>query len=80
MSLPEALENAATALSQHADAVRDANGDPQGLLDTRSAGAASEVLGWLLSNEPDAGEELALAWSESEAGAAPLQALDGATL
>lgn len=80
MSLPEALENAATALSQHADAVRDANGDPQGLLDTLSAGAASEVLGWLLSNEPDAGEELALAWSESEAGAEPLQELDGGAL
>ena len=71
MSLPDALELAASELSQHADAVRDANGDPDRLLETLSAGAASEVLSWLLSNETRAGEELALAWSESARGARP---------
>jgi hypothetical protein len=80
MSLPDALELAASELSQHADAVRDANGDPDRLLETLSAGAASEVLSWLLSNETRAGEELALAWSESDRGARPLQSLDAGSL
>jgi len=74
MSLPDALELAASELSQHADAVRDANGDPDRVLDTLSAEAANEVLCWLLGHDPDAGEELAIAWSESEQGSAVLQA------
>lgn len=80
MSLPDALERAASELAQHADTVRDANGDPDRLLETLSPGASCEVLAWLLSNEIVAGEELALAWSESDLGATPLQSLDSAGL
>jgi hypothetical protein len=80
MSLPDALERAASELAAHADAVRDANGDPERLLETLSATGASEVLAWLLTSETAAGEELALAWSEADAGAAPLQSLDADTL
>ena len=74
MSLPDALERAAAALAQHADAVRDANGDPDGLLETLPPAGAAEVLQWLLAHESESGEELALAWSEQEAGLAPLEA------
>ena len=76
MSLPDALESAAAALAQHADAVRDANGDPDALLETLPSTAAGEVLQWLLNHEPDAAEELALAWSEQAAGLAPLESGD----
>ena len=40
MSLAEALENAATALEQDADAIRPANGDPFQLLDALDDAAA----------------------------------------
>ena len=80
MSLPDALERAAAALAQHADAVRDANGDPDGLLETLPPAGAAEVLQWLLAHESESGEELALAWSEQEAGLAPLEAVDASGL
>jgi len=75
MSLPEALERAAGEFAHHADALRDANGDPDRLLETLSGEGASEVLAWLLGSEIEAGEELALAWCDNERGAEPLQAL-----
>jgi hypothetical protein len=76
LELPEALEAAATALPDHADAIRPANGDPAQLLRSLSAGAAAAVLGWLLEHQPEAGAQLADEWAEDpEAGAAALLAL-----
>ena len=80
MSLADALERAASELAEHEDAVRDANGDPERLLETLGSPGATTVLAWLLDNEVEAGEELAIAWTESEAGAAPLQAIDASAL
>ena len=80
MSLADALEAAAEALPQLADAIRPANGDPSRLLDRLDAAAASRVLRWLLESEPAEGEELALAWAEDARGAAPLRDLDAETL
>jgi hypothetical protein len=75
MSLPEALERAATALPADGDAIRPANGDPHQLLEDLDAGAAVRVLAWLLGQEPAAAEELALAWADEEAGRAALSAM-----
>jgi hypothetical protein len=80
MSLAESLEEAAEALPADADAIRPANGDPRLLLDGLDAGAATRVLSWLLGNAPEAGEELAGAWLEEEAGVVALGALDEASL
>ncbi len=59
IGLPEALERAATAMPRDAEAIRPANGDPIQLALALDATGASRVLGWLLANEPSAGEELA---------------------
>jgi hypothetical protein len=75
VSLAGALESAAEALPALADAVRPANGDPERLLDALTAADARALLVWLLANEPDAGEELALAWADSPRGADPLAAI-----
>lgn len=80
MSLPGALENAAEALPALADAVRPANGDPERLLDALGPDDARTLLAWLLANEPEAGGELALAWAESERGAAPIAGIDEGAL
>jgi hypothetical protein len=80
MSLADALERAASELTKHEDAIRDANGDPDRLVETLGEAGAGPVLVWLLENEAEAGEELAMAWTESEAGAAPLQAVDAKAL
>lgn len=80
MSLPDALERAASALPADADAIRPANGDPVQLLATLDAEAATRLLDWLLRNETEDADELAAAWSEQEAGAEPLIALDPADL
>jgi hypothetical protein len=69
LGLPEALERAASALPRDAAAIRPANGDPVQLAAALGPAAAQRVLVWLLANEPDAGEELALAWSEDPEGA-----------
>ncbi len=53
VGLPEALERAASALPQDADAIRPANGDPVQLAQALSDTEASRVLCWLLGNEPD---------------------------
>ncbi|MEE3330724.1 MAG: hypothetical protein VX246_07630 [Myxococcota bacterium] len=76
MSLADALEQAATELPSYEDAIRDANGDPERLLETLGADGAGSVLVWLLENTLDAGEELAIAWTETEVGAVSLQAVE----
>lgn len=80
MSLADALEAAATALPRHEDAIRPANGDPDRLLAALDARAAGEILHWLLESRPAAGEELALAWADSDAGVAAIRALDATRL
>jgi len=64
IGLPEALERAASALPELADAIRPANGDPHQLARELDADAASRVLKWLLAEHTAAGEELALAWAD----------------
>jgi hypothetical protein len=73
VSLARALEAAASALPEHEDAIRPANGDPERLLAALTPPAATTVLAWLLDNHPGDGEELALAWADLEAGTAPLR-------
>jgi len=80
MSLPEALERAASALEDDADSIRPSNGDPLQLLQVLSAEAALRVLTWVLTNEPEAADELLDTWSREPAGIAPLQAIDEASL
>ncbi|MCZ6785271.1 MAG: hypothetical protein O7G30_18375 [Proteobacteria bacterium] len=80
MSLADALERAASELAGDADAIRPANGDPIQLLGSLDHGAAVRVLTWLLANEPEAGDELAVRWAEQEDGAAPLAAVDESAL
>ena len=69
IGLPEALEHAATAMPQDADAIRPANGDPIQLAQALDPAGAARVLGWLLANEPSAGEELAGVWAADPQGA-----------
>jgi hypothetical protein len=81
LGLAEALERAASALREHARAIRPANGDPARLLDALGPAAGSQVLAWLLANEPADGEELACAWAEDEeAGVAALRRLEAESL
>ena len=80
MSLADALEAAAAALPRLAEAIRPANGDPVRLLDLLAPADASAVLALLLERQPEAGEELALAWAEDARGADPLRAVDEASL
>ena len=76
VGLPEALERAATALPDDADAIRPANGDPAALLRALDVEAAVRVLAWLLTFEPEAGAELADSWAEDpEAASGPLPRL-----
>jgi hypothetical protein len=75
VSLASALERAADALPGEADEIRPANGDPTRLLAALGAPAAARVLGWLLAEEPEAGEELLEAWLEEPGGEAPILAL-----
>jgi hypothetical protein len=76
MSLPEALERAAVELPDQADLIRPANGDPIQLLSTLDESGCESVLGWLLVNEPDAGEELMLDWCEDDRGIERVQSID----
>lgn len=76
MSLPDALEAAASALPAQADGIRPANGDPVRLLEELTPEAALEVLVWLFANRPEDGEELALEWEDQETGATLLAGLD----
>ncbi len=76
IGLPEALERAASALPDLADAIRPANGDPGQLTDALDAESAGRVLAWLLEHEPASGGELALFWADELEDAGPLLALD----
>jgi len=80
VSLPEALEAAASALEGDADDIRPANGDPVRLLENLEPKAAERVLGWLLLHQPDDASELAEAWAAEEAGTAVLVALSDSDL
>jgi hypothetical protein len=81
LGLAEALERAATALREHARAIRPANGDPTQLLEALGPEGGARVLSWLLANEPADGEELAAAWAEDEEGGiAALRQLDAESL
>jgi hypothetical protein len=66
LGLAEALERAASALREHARAIRPANGDPSRLLEALGPEAGAKVVAWLLEHEPLDGEELASAWAEDE--------------
>jgi hypothetical protein len=80
MSLPESFERAATNLADLADQIRPANGDPHRLLEELKPQQASEVLVWILANEPDSAEELVEAWGEWEKGGEVLLSLTDAVL
>ncbi len=80
MSLPDSLERAASALANDAEDIRPANGDPNQLLSLLDATAQCRVLNWLLTNEPESGEELAVAWAEAPEGTQPLLELKAADL
>jgi hypothetical protein len=80
VSLPEALERAASALPSDADAIRPANGDPHQLLEGLDAEAAVRVLGWMLGEEAAAAEELVAVWASEESGRAALAAIDEGAL
>lgn len=76
MSLADILEDAASALPEHADSIRPANGDPFQLLERLGSEAGGRVLAWLLEHEPEAGTELALAWLEVDGGPVVLSSLE----
>ncbi|UCE86799.1 MAG: hypothetical protein JSU66_03430 [Deltaproteobacteria bacterium] len=80
MSLPEALERAASALPDDGDVIRPANGDPDRLLSNLSPTAAVRLLHWLFEHEPAAADELAAAWCADPGGSSALGAIDAATL
>lgn len=80
MSLPEALERAASALPERADAIRPANGDPHALLGALDPPGAAAVLGWLLVHEAEAAAELVDEWLDDARGAEALAAIDEASL
>jgi hypothetical protein len=80
LGLPEALERAASAMPEEAEAIRPANGDPVQLLEMLDEAEAARVLTWLLQNEPEAGAELAAEWAEHSRGVGPLQRVEAAVL
>ncbi len=81
VGLPEALERAASALPDEADAIRPANGDPTQLIELLDAAASSRVLRWLLAEHPSDGAELLEAWLEvPERGAAAVLGVEDAGL
>lgn len=80
MSLADALELAATALPEAADAIRPANGDPDRVLDALDAPLAARVLTWLMAEDAEAASELADAWGRHERMDAVLEAVDESAL
>jgi len=80
MSLASALERAAEALPEVADAIRPANGDPHRLLANLEVPEAIRVLTWLLDQEIAAGGELVETWLAEDDGHAAILALEGADL
>lgn len=80
MSLPECLERAASELTDLADQIRPANGDPHRLLELLSPADAARVLGWVLAHDDESAEELLDAWGELESAAGVLAAVPEAAL
>ena len=81
VGLPEALERAASALPHQADAIRPANGDPTQLIELLEPAAASQVLRWLLVEEPADGAELIEEWLDvPERGAAAVLGVEDTDL
>jgi hypothetical protein len=80
VSLAEALEAAASALTEDAEAIWPANGDPAQLLRSLEADGAVRVVRWLLAERPGDSGELTEVWSESDTGVAALLAVDEAGL
>lgn len=76
MSLPESLERAASELAALADKIRPANGDPHRLLEELDAAQATQLLGWMLDQEPDDGAELIEAWGEVDDGVRAILAVE----
>jgi hypothetical protein len=75
VSLADALEAAAGALTEEAEAIRPANGDPARLLATLSDAGAARVAAWLLAHRSVDADELAEAWCEDARGQAALLAV-----
>ena len=75
MSLPETLERAASQMAKLGDQIRPANGDPHRLLEELGSKEAGQLLAWILTEEPDAAEELVSAWGENDAGVQVLLAV-----
>jgi hypothetical protein len=80
MSLAGALEDAASALPTLGDAIRPANGDPLRVLGALRPADRVAVLSWLFSHAPEAGRELAAAWSEQESGIEAVLGVDDRAL
>lgn len=80
MSLAEALEAAASALTAEAEAIWPANGDPAQLLRGLEAEGAVRVAQWLLAERLADSAELTEVWAESDEGVAALLAVDEASL
>ena len=76
MSLPDALEAAASALPAEADAIRPANGDAARLLAALSDAGAARVAAWLIAHRPADAEELAEVWCEEAKGQSALLAVE----
>lgn len=75
MSLASALEGAADAFPEFADGIRPANGDPVRLLGNLDRASSIEILGWLLKEDPNAGEELIETWMDEADGLAVITEL-----
>jgi hypothetical protein len=75
MSLATALDAAASALPEHEDLIRPANGDALRVLASATPEAAQRVLAWMLSERPNDADELVAEWLGEERGRAALIAL-----
>jgi hypothetical protein len=80
VSLADALEAAAGALPNEAEAIRPANGDALRLLEALPAEGAARVAAWLIAERPADAAELARLWCEAPAGQVALLAVEEAGL
>jgi len=80
VSLADALEQAAEALPDLADAIRPANGDPERLIEVLDGAQAASVLAWMLAEAPDDGGALAMEWAGHADGRGALLAVEEGAL
>lgn len=80
MSLADALDRAAEALPDLADAIRPANGDATRLAEILDVGQARALLGWILTEAPDDVAELADEWAEQATGLEAILSLEEGAL